>query len=129
LTVRSGAFSFGGHPAVPGMPGIFQNPTVSFIDAFYYLPSQGNLLLEVAGVDGQAFLPGSLDGHRASGDSISWVFADSNLTPSGGTDTFGLVVRFDLTIVPEPAIWQLVTLGFLTSILIFRGRNSSRINH
>jgi hypothetical protein len=120
VTVRNGAFSFAGNPATPGMPGDFQNPTVSFTSEFWYDPSRGNLLLEVAGVAGQAFRPGALDGHTAVGDSVSWVFANSNLTPSGSTDTFGLVTRFDFTIIPEPASWQLLIVAILVSAIVFR---------
>ena len=88
---------------------------------FFYIPSQGNLLLEVRGGSGQAFLPGALDGHSEAGDAISWVYADSEFPQSGTTDTFGLVTRFDITIIPEPAPW-LLGVGALATMLFKKRR-------
>jgi len=127
VTTWNGAFSFGGLAPPPGGPGMFQNPTVLFTRPFFYDPSRGNLLLEVAGVAGRAFLPGALDGHSVAGDSISWVFVNSNLSPSGSTATFGLVTRFDITIVPEPATWQFLLLGMIASAVAWRKHRRQKL--
>jgi len=78
---------------------------------FFYIPSQGNLLLDVAASGGQAFLPGALDAHALSGDSISWVFSTDGNSPVGTVQTLGLVTRFDITIIPEPSVWLLSLAG------------------
>jgi hypothetical protein len=111
VTVRNGAFGFGGNPPTPGMPGEFQNPTVTLTSEFYYIPSQGNLLLDVSGAGGQVFLPGSLDAHAVVGDSISWVWSADGNSPSGIANTLGLVTRFDIAVVPEPSAWLLAVVG------------------
>jgi hypothetical protein len=95
--------------------------TLSFQTPFYYQPSMGNLLLEVRGGSGQAFLPGALDGHSVVGDSVSWVYANSEFPTFGTVDTFGLVTRFDITVVPEPSAWQLAFLG-LGILAVFKRR-------
>jgi hypothetical protein len=121
VTASTGAFSFGGHPPSPGMPGVFQDPTVEMENPFYYIPSQGNLLLEVIAGSGRAFFPGALDGHAELGDSISWVFANASGPTMGTADTFGLVTRFDITIIPEPAAWFLGMTGLML-LAVFRRR-------
>jgi hypothetical protein len=121
VTVFNGAFSFSGNPPQPGMPGEF-NPTMAATSEFWYQPSQGNLLLDIAGGGGQAFLPGSLDTHSVASDSVSRVFATSDFASSGIPDTLGLVTRFDFTVVPEPSTWFLVVAGCLTAML-FRRRS------
>jgi hypothetical protein len=78
---------------------------------FWYVPSQGNLLLDIRGVSGRTVFPGDLDAVVASGDSISRVVALSNFAGSGTPDTLGLVTRIDFTVVPEPATWGLLLTG------------------
>jgi hypothetical protein len=119
VTAFNGAFGFGGNPPVPGMPGEFQNPTVILTSEFYYIPLRGNLLLDVSGAGGQAFLPGSLDAYSLVGDSISWVWSADGNSASGTANTLGLVTRFDVTIVPEPATWLLGLAG-LALLVVFR---------
>jgi hypothetical protein len=88
---------------------------------FWYIPSQGNLLLDIAGFGGQTVFPGGLDGHFASGDSISRVFALNGNSLIGTADTLGLVTRFDMTVVPEPSTWALALIGCLL-IFAFKRR-------
>jgi len=82
VTIFSGAISFAGDP-VPGGPPYPFNETIQGATAFFYVPSQGNLLLDMAGAGGRAFLPGSLDAELVSGDSISSVFRSTVTHPPG----------------------------------------------
>jgi len=128
-TVWNGALSIGGVAQAGAMPQPWPfAETIPITSTFFYSPSQGNLLLEIAGVAGQSFLPGELDAQLAASDSVSRVFADSNLATSGGADSLGLVTRFDVTVVPEPATWALVAAG-LGIAFLFNGRAAkSRCN-
>jgi len=110
LAVWNGAISISGDPALGMSPAPF-NPVLPVTEDFFYIPSQGNLLLDVAASGGQAFLPGALDAHALSGDSISWVFSTDGNSPVGTVQTLGLVTRFDITIIPEPSVWLLSLAG------------------
>jgi hypothetical protein len=120
VTAFNGAFGFGGNPPALGMPGEFQNPTVILTSEFFYVPSQGNLLLDVAGSGGQAFLPGRLDAHAVTGDGTSWVWSADGNSVMGRVETSGLVTRFDITVIPEPATWLLAMLGFAAMVVFKR---------
>jgi hypothetical protein len=122
VTIWLGALSLSGDPASGLPPAPFNIAIQSFgAGTFFYDPRMGNLLLEVAAGDGQAFLPGALDGHSATGDSISWVFANSAGASSGTAQTLGLATRFDITVVPEPAS-SLLLLAGLTTLAFARRR-------
>src|SRR5206468_2410783 len=110
VTVRTGAGSFGGSPPSPGSTAAFSS-TFSFTTPYLYNPAQGNLLIDLRGRSGQLFSPGAMDGQRTFGDSVSWVVATSELSPSGTADTFGLVTRLTVNAVPEPSTYALVLLG------------------
>jgi len=112
VTIWNGALSFGG-PVQPGaMPQPWQfSGSIPVTSPFFYIPSQGNLMLEVAASGGQAFLPGGLDAHSVEGDPISWVWSGDGNSPGGTASTFGLVTRFDITIVPEPGTMLIALLG------------------
>ena len=114
VTIWNGGLSLGGVAQPGAMP---QNwPFAGLIPVFtpfYYIPSHGNLLLDVAASGGQPFLPGSLDAHSVTGDSMSWVWSADGNSASGTLSTLGLVTRFDITVVPEPSVWLLVGLGLI----------------
>jgi len=110
VTVFNNALSFGGLRQPSTAPYDF-HATLGGTTPFYYSPSQGNLLIEIAGVAGQPFLPGALDAQFDTGDSLSRVFATSNLAPSGTADSLGLVTEFDIAVIPEPATLAIITLG------------------
>jgi hypothetical protein len=123
-TIWNGSLGIGGlaQPGAMPQPWPFAESIPTFGGTpFFYDPRMGNLLLEVAAGDGQAFLPGALDGHSATGDSISWVFANSAGASSGTAQTLGLVTRFDITVVPEPASFLLLLAG-LTTLAFARRR-------
>lgn len=119
-TVWNGPIAFGGDPPpASGVPAPF-DPTIptatASVTPFYYIPAQGNLLLEVTAGSGQAFLPGALDAQSVSGDSVSWVFADAAGATAGTAETLGLITRFDIAVIPEPATW---CFGILGAMLFF----------
>jgi hypothetical protein len=120
VTVRTGGAGFGGLPPSPGSTAPFSS-TFSFQTPFYYTPAQGNLLIEFAGVAGDAALPGAMDAQSTAGDSVSWVYALNNLASSGTPSTLGLITRLQVSPVPEPATWVLSLLGLAAS-LIFKKR-------
>jgi hypothetical protein len=120
MTVRTGPASFGGLVPAPGTTATF-DAIFSFQNGFTYNPAQGNLLIDLRGVTGQAFLPGAMDAQSATGDAVSWVYALNNLASSGTPSTLGLVTRFQVFSVPEPTTWILTLLG-LAVCLIFRKR-------
>jgi hypothetical protein len=119
VTVWNGAFSTGGIPGLGGPPYAFHE-TFQFTTPFFYRPSQGNLLLDVAGAGGQAFLPGSLDAQAVAGDSVSWVWSADGNSATGVAATLGLVTRFDIVIIPEPSIWIFGATGLVFLLRAFR---------
>ena len=93
---------------------------IPFNTPFLYEPSKGNLVVAFASSSGPTNLV--LDGHFASGDSVGRIFGDG-VSNMGTPDTFGLITRFDLTVIPEPSTWTLLSLG-LGLLFIFRQRQS-----
>ena len=117
VTIFSGGFSFGGTSEPGAMPQAFHQ-TFGATTPFFYNPAQGNLLMEIRGVSGQVFTPGSLDAQSVLGDSITRVFAASAFAASGTADTLGLVTRFDMTVIPEPATWSIILMGGAMLLLL-----------
>jgi hypothetical protein len=109
-TVRNGGIAFGGTYQPGANPQPFGQS--SSVVPFFYNPAQGNLLLDIYGAGGITLFPGALDAHLVSGDSVSRVFAASDLASSGVADSLGFVTRFGVTAVPEPSTWALLILGF-----------------
>src|SRR6185369_2359342 len=103
VTIYSGAMGFGG-TSQPGSPQPFVQ-TIIATSPFWYVPSQGNLLLDMAGAGGQPFLPGALDAQFVTGDSVSRVFALNGNSLAGTPDSLGLITRIDFTVIPEPSSW------------------------
>jgi len=121
VTVFNGGLQFG-QGFMPGAdPQPFALSVITGGNWFNYSPAQGNLLVDIRGVDGRVLVPGSLDAQSMAGDAVSRVFASSNLASSGLVDTLGLVARFDFVVVPEPSTWMLSTVGF-ASLFLFRCR-------
>ena len=117
VTIFNGGLGIGNFYAAGANPQPFGGG-VEATTAFWYRPSQGNLLLDIRGRSGQVLFPGALDAQSVVGDSISRVFANSELLASGTADTLGLVTRFDFTVVPEPSTWILASLGLATLLIL-----------
>lgn len=84
---------------------------IPFMTPFFYDPSQGNLAVSIV-ASGRGSL--RLDAQNASDDGIGRVFGPNE--PNGTVDTLGLVTRFDITPIPEPATLTLfLFLGGLWS--------------
>ena len=123
VTIFNGAMSFGGVLQPGADPQPFHQTILAF-SPFWYNPQQGNLLLDIRGRSGQVFFPGTLDAQSVFGDSISRVYANSELLTSGIADTLGLVTRFDMLVVPEPSTWALLLTG--SALLALYRRSTKR---
>jgi len=110
VTVYSGGVTFGGSYFPGQSPQPFGNSLIA-TTPFNYIPSHGNLLVDIRAGGGQILLPGALDSQNAVGDSVSRVFASSSSAVSGVADSLGPVGRFSFTIVPEPSAWLLTMVG------------------
>lgn len=110
VTIFNGAVAYGAAYQPGQSPQPFAQ-NIGATTAFWYMPSQGNLLLDIRGRSGQTLFAGGLDAQSTVGDSISRVFATSELFASGTADSLGLVTRFDFTVVPEPSTWALLIVG------------------
>ena len=131
VTVFNGAFGLGGLVQPEAMPQPFnQGANISGnAGSFFYVPSQGNLLVDIIGRSGQVALPGAFDAQSTFGDSVSRVFANSELLTSGTVDSLGLVTRFNLTIIPEPSIAAFMIVGAGMTMLSLRRRSGDRFAH
>ena len=116
VAIFSGSAAFGNGYLPGASPQPFGNP-IPRATSFWYMPSQGNLLLDIAAAGRFTVFPGSLDAQSTLGDSVSRVFATSDLATSGTADTLAPVIRINMTVVPEPATWALA----LTSLLLGAG--------
>jgi hypothetical protein len=119
VTIYSGGQPFGSAYFPGASPQPFAE-TLLGINPFYYSPSQGNLLVDIRGVEGQTLFPGALDAQEGIGDSVSRVFAVGNLASMGTPDTLGLVTRFNITVIPEPSPSLLAGIGLVLAALIRR---------
>jgi hypothetical protein len=119
VIVFSGSSAFGGIYQLSQSPQPFFN-IFNASAPFRYSPTMGNLLLDIL-VGGQIVIgSGGLDAQSVAGDFTSRVFATSALNTSGTLDTSGLVTRFGITPVPEPAPILLTALG--VAVFLFRRR-------
>ncbi len=95
---------------------------------FFYLPSAGNLLLDVRNFGGGNTT--FFDGVFTVGDSVSMVYgtpadgSGSVNSSDGRLNTFGLITRFEGTLVPEPAPLLLLILGLCAVALAARRRKA-----
>jgi hypothetical protein len=120
VTVFNGSLGFG----AAYQPGMSPQPfaeTITLTTPFFYSPSQGNLLVDIAASGGQVLFPGALDAQLASGDPVSRVFSPNGNSSTGTPDTLGLVTRFNIAVIPEPAMVFLVAAG-LVLLLVFKHR-------
>lgn len=120
VTIYNEALTFGAFYQPGATPQPFHQ-TVIAIAPFYYTPVRGNLLLDITAGSGRLLLPGGMDAESILGDSVSRVYANSCSAVSGTADTFGLVTRFDIALIPEPSSWLLVGAG-LVLMGLFRRR-------
>jgi len=124
VTVYNGALEFGAAYQAGKNPQPFA-ADILLTSPFFYSPAQGNLLVDIRGVSGQSLGAGALDAESSQGDSVSRVFALSNLADTGTADTLGLVARFDITVVPEPSYWALIGAGTML-VAIYKVRFKRR---
>jgi hypothetical protein len=110
--------------------------TVFFQTPFFYNPAAGNLLMDIRNWE-TAVVPflsprrPLIDGEFTRGDSISMVFRQDVFATEGIPDTFGYVVQFRITPVPEPSSLCLLAICSLACGVrwVYRGvhrANSTR---
>ena len=122
-TIFNGVIGLGSDYQAGANPQPFNPNNIGTTTPFYYFPQHGNLLLDIRVVGGQVLFPGSLDSQNAVGDSVSRVFAASNLAASGTADTLGLVAQFQFVAIPEPSTSALAILGAGMTMLFLRRRS------
>jgi hypothetical protein len=120
VTIYNGALPFGRAYQPGATPQPFVD-TISALTPFYYYPERGNLLVDIVAGGEQVLFPGALDAQLAAGDGVSRVFANAAGASAGIPDTLGLVTRFNVAVIPEPAAWFIGMAG-LALMAIFRRR-------
>jgi hypothetical protein len=100
----------------------YELQAIRFSTPFFYDPLQGNLLLDIR-KDAESTGSGSFDGELVLGDSISRVLGFTDSSTAFLTDSFGLVVDFQVTPVPEPsAAIFLVVCALSLGVSALKGR-------
>jgi len=115
-TVFNGALSLSSSFTGPlGGPKNF-DISITFATPFLYNPALGNLLLDVRNFGGGATTQS--DSQLSGSDSVSRVFTNSLFpagvnSPTGVSDTQGLVTKFITTAIPEPNSLFLLSAGLV----------------
>jgi len=125
--VYSGAFSISSSSPLVGLTRPF-DITINLSTPFEYDPAAGNLLMDVRrwSPTPDTAIVHSLDAQSSLADSTSRVYTDLSLgvdSPTGFTDSIGLVTKFTATAVPEPSPLILLVLGAV--LLLIRGATQS----
>jgi hypothetical protein len=90
---------------------------------FIYDPSLGNLLFDFQRDTSPLDPFGvSFNAHDQTGDSISRAYGSRTSLTAFNVDSTGLVARFTVTAVPEPAFYQMAFLFGLGSLYLLRRR-------
>jgi hypothetical protein len=108
--------------------------TIPLTAPFEYYPIEGNLLLDIRNYQAETGCgvpndcAGPIRAEYRVGDDVSRVFAPSVDALSGSRDTYGLVVLFTYTPIPEPAGLLIFSLGVALSAACWHktGSSSSR---
>ena len=88
---------------------------------YFYNPSNGNLLFDVTDGTGGTGTPLYLDAQNTAGDSVSRVFFGNSTSPTGVSDSVGLVT--DFIVLPEPQASGLLIMALGGSALLRRRRS------
>jgi hypothetical protein len=121
-------YSAGGIPfQADYVPGALPQPfSLGFLFStpFDYVPSRGNLLMDIQASAG-ILNPQPIDAQSVFGDWTSSVYDHTGAGTIGIADTGGLVIRFDVTLVPEPPPSAMFFFAVLTLAGFLRLRHIS----
>ena len=87
---------------------------ITFSTPFLYDPSLGNLLLDSRTISGGNRPRHTVDGVSILGDTVSSVrtaFGNGGSAVAAGGDTYGTIVQFSISPVPESSTIALMALG------------------
>lgn len=102
---------------------------VNFATAFLYDPSAGNLLLDSRTFTGGNRRNHTVDGVSVPGDAVSNIhtgFGNGGSPTALGNDSYGTIVQFSISPVPESSSGALLALGILTIGMVLN-RKRTRI--
>lgn len=111
---------------IPGGTTKLFDVRVDFTTPFLYDPRLGNLLLDTRTIAGGDRRGHTIDGVSTLGDAVSSVrtaFGNGGSAAAANGDTYGTIVQFTISPVPESSTLAFMALG-LAGIFAIRRRNS-----
>jgi hypothetical protein len=102
---------------------------VNFATPFYYDPALGNLLVDSRTLAGGNRPRHTIDGTRTLGDTVSSIrtlFGNGGAAVANSNDTYGTIMQFSISPVPEAPSRALALLGLGGLLAFVRFRPKTR---